>query len=629
MVLVKYFAYRLICLLLVSSLATLAAFAQEKKPTIDTLINNLPADTLRKKIDSEKILEELKAFSKRKTVMGRLTKALFRFDRKPEPIAANVQLLSNQYEQHNYKIVRRIDIRSLDAFGYSLTDTTRVPANFIEKTGNSLHVRTHRGRIRNKLLFKKGEPLEPLAISESERLLRQTDYILDARVSVNEQTTTADSVDILVVTKDIFSISAGGSYNAGKSSGRIVLRDINFLGSGHQLRNSYRFGLDSIQQAYEYVGSYRVENIYKTFIASEIVYRDEVNYKQKGASLQRDFFTINTKYAGAVALNWYTMPIYVRTSDSTGRRQNVSFSTQDYWLGKSFQLKSYNLGFENRARIITSGRVIITDYPAPPTDEYQNNVFYLAGIGYTYRKYYKDRYLFGFGRTEDIPAGNLFALTYGYEHGDNFNRRYIDGKIAFGKYQRNFGYLNVTAEFDSYIRGRKWEQGEFSTEILYFTKLYSLNNWRMRHFLWNRTSYGMNRKYGENILNINKYEGIRGFSSPERGTRRFVLNYENNLYTPLSFIGFRFAIVAFADFAWLSTGNTSNPFHTRPLQGYGLGFRFHNEYMTFSTIQVSLGYYPQGPTPIKTYPSTRPYYEFNDFIYSRPITSTFGDSIFR
>ena len=629
MVLLNYFWKQFLLIVLVFFLFTVPVYSQQTEPNPDSLKKTTAADTTRKKLDSDKILQGIKAYSKRKTIMGRLMKAIFRFDRKPEPIGVNAEVLNNQYRQHGYKIVRRIYIKNLDAFGFSVTDTLRVPVNFLEKAGNSVHIKTHQGRIRNKLLFKPGEPLDPMDVSESERLLRQTDYILDARVSVNEQTSTADSVDIVVITKDIFSISAGGSYNAGKKSGRIVLRDINFIGSGHQIRNSYRFGVDSAQNGYEYTGSYRVENIYKTFISSELVYRNEANYQQKGASLQRDFFSINTKYAGAIALNWYNIPTYIRLTDTTGRRQNVSFSTQDYWLGKSFRFKSYNLGQENRARIITSGRVIITRYPTPPADEYQSNTFYLAGIGYTYRKYYKDKYLFGFGRTEDIPAGNLLAFTYGFENGNRYNRRYLDIKAGFGKYNREFGYLNVTGEFDTYIRDKKWEQGELATEILYFTKLYNWSNWQVRHFLWNRASYGLNRKYGENILHVNKFEGVRGFSSDERGTRKFVVNYENNLYTPFSFIGFRFAIVAFADFAWLSTGNSSNPFNTRPLQGYGIGFRFHNEYTTFNTIQISLGFYPQGPTTFKTYPSTRPYYEFNDFIYSRPITSIFGDGIYR
>ena len=71
------------------------------------------------------------------------------------------------------------------------------------------------------LLFRPGQPLEPQALAESERLLRQTPEILDARVLVNEATTTRDSVDIEVLTTDVFSITAGvevGSRHGGPSS---------------------------------------------------------------------------------------------------------------------------------------------------------------------------------------------------------------------------------------------------------------------------------------------------------------------------------------------------------------------------------------------------------------------------
>jgi hypothetical protein len=45
--------------------------------------------------------------------------------------------------------------------------------------------------------------------------------------------------------------------------------------------------------------------------------------------------------------------------------------------------------------------------------------------------------------------------------------------------------------------------------------------------------------------------------------------------------------------------------------------------MAFSTIQVLIGYYPQGSTSFKTYNSTRPYYDFNDLKFSQPVTSDF------
>jgi len=561
--------------------------------------------------------------SKRKTIVGRGLDALFDFDEKHQtPGGLNAELISNGYEQHNYKIVRKITFKRLNSFGYSITDTTRVPKNFVEKAGNYVHARTKRARIRNSVLFRTNEPLEPLDLSESERLLRQTQYILDARVLVNELTSTEDSVDVIVITKDVFSLSGSAAFNT-KGFGRLGLSDINFLGLGHEFRNKYEFGIDSVNRNWNYSGSYTIENISNTYITAQLIYRDEIQSVQKGINLYRDFYTINTKYAGALGINWYMTPILYLNAEGDSKRLNLDFSRQDAWLGKAFKIKSYDLGYDSRARLITAGRVTATQYFNSPNTDYQNNTLFVGSLGYSYRKYYRDQYLFGFGRTEDIPAGSLITLTAGYEKGDLYNRHYAGGKFSFGKYSTDFGYLYFDVQYDGFIRKKRWEQAELSNEILYFTKLLSVGTWQWRHFIWNRTSWGINRKYGENILDINRQEGIRGYGGPEKGTRKFVLNYESSLFTPFSFLGFRLALVNFADIAWLSDGNKSNPFHNKPYQGYGIGFRFRNEYMAFSTIQVLLGYYPQGSSPFKTYNSTRPYYDFNDLKFSQPVTSDF------
>jgi len=586
-------------------------------------VKTLPVKKKKRAFSSDKILENLKQLSKRKTIVGRGLDALFDFDAKHQAAAAlNPELISNGYEKHNYKVVRKITFKRLNSFGYSITDTTKVPRNFVEKAGNYVHARTQRARIRNNVLFKNGEPLEPLDLSESERLLRQTEYILDARVLVNENTSTEDSVDIIVITKDVFSLSGSAAFNT-KGFGRMQLNDINFLGLGHQFRNKYEFGIDSVNRTWNYAGSYTMENISNSYISAQFIYRDEIQSAQKGVNLYRDFYTINTKYAGALSVNWFMTPIYFRNSEDNRQRLNLNFSRQDFWLGKAYKLKSYNLGYDSRARLITAGRVMATQYYNSPNADYQNNILYLGSFGYSFRKYYRDQYLFGFGRTEDIPAGSLISFTTGYEKGALYNRYYAGGKISFGKYSTDFGYLYFDAQYDGYIRNKRWEQAELSNEILYFTKLLSVGTWQWRHFIWNRSSWGINRKYGENILNINRQEGVRGFGGPERGTRKFVLNYESSLFTPIFFLGFRLALVNFADIAWLSDGNKSNPFHTKPYQAYGIGFRFRNEYMAFNTIQVLLGYYPQGSSPLKTYNSTRPYYDFNDLKFSQPIISDF------
>ncbi|WP_229802234.1 outer membrane protein assembly factor [Pontibacter akesuensis] len=613
----------LLCLLLLS-----ASIGQAQVVVPDT-IQVLPADTT--KVDSVKqsfndnVIENLKKMSERKTIMGKLLKSLLDFDPADEEATRmNAELVQKEYEKHNYKIVRNIDILTLDAFGYSVNDTSRVPDSFFEKLGNSLHVKTGRGEVRNKLLFRKHEPLEPLDLIESERLLRQTRHLLDARIVVNEQTSTNDSVDVFVVTKDIFSLGGSGSYSLSSGKGRVTLRELNFLGQAHQVEGTYKFNLDR-PRPWEAAGFYTIENIGRTYITADVAYVDQNYYKEKSLSLSRNFFTVNTKYAGAVNVSWindrFQLPL--APDDTVLRYGNVNFNRQDVWLGRSLKFKSYNLGYEPRGRIILGSRVINTNYSATPTDNFQDNTLLLGSVGYSIRKYYKDRYLFGFGRTEDIPVGTLFSVTGGYQEGDIWDRTYLGTSLSVARYGPGFGYLFGRAGYGTYIRDDRWEQGVLDVEALYITRLAEWGDWKLRHYVLGRGTIGINR-YPEELLFINNESGIRGFRSDMvRGTRRVSLNYEASLYTPLSLLGFRLATFVFADVAWLSTGNQSNPFTDTPYQSYGIGFRLRNEFLSFSTIQVTLGYYPQLPPnsnmrDFRLFESSSEYYDFRDFQFTRP-----------
>lgn len=601
--------------------------AQQVPTRQDTLA--APADTTFRKFD-DRVMNNLRELSNRKTIMGKLLKAILVFDRKDEEaLGLDAELIQREYERHNYKIVRRIHIMTLDALGYSIHDTTRVPRNFLEKAGNSLHAKTRRSLVRNKLLFRALEPLEPLALVESERLLRQTDYLLDARIIVDERTTTEDSVDVFVITKDIFSLGGSGSYSPSSGSGRVSLRELNFLGLGHQVRGLYRFNMDR-PRSWEVAAGYIIENISNTYIRSELNYVNENFYKEKSAFLRRDFFSTNTKYAGALGITQVEERLLLLSTpeDTAQRFTDLSYNRQDFWLGRSFKFKSYNLGYEPRGRVIAGLRLINTNYGVKPSNAYQDNTMILGSLGYSVRRYYKDRFLYGFGRTEDIPAGTLISATYGFEKGKLFDRRYLGLDLSLARYAPTFGYLYGRAAYGSFIRGSKWEQGVLEMESLYFTRLYEQSNWKLRHFVIGRGTIGLNRN-PEELLSINNEDGLRGFRSDLlRGNRRIVLNYEANLYTPFSLFGFRLATLAFIDVGWLSSGRKSSPLQNAPYRGYGVGIRFRNEYLSFSTIQILVGYYPKIPnnedfSNFKVYESSRPFYDFSDFRFERPGVAEF------
>ncbi|MGV3539186.1 MAG: hypothetical protein ACO1OQ_05205, partial [Rufibacter sp.] len=580
-----------------------------------------------------RFLPKLRTISQKKTFFGRMAKALIVFKPRQEIVPLEAELLPQAFEQHNYKVVRNIYFKRLEPFGYSISDTLRMPDNGLEKLGNALHMRTKRGRLRNTILFKEGDLLEPLALSESERLLRQTDYVLDAKILIDDSTSTQDSVDIVIITRDVFSISGSGS--ASTSGTRLSLRDINFMGVGHQFRTSYRFGLDE-PQPWQFTGSYLIENISSSYISAELYYTNSYYYKQQSLSLRRDFYSTNTKYAGGASIGYYKtlIPDYylgqgpLPKPGAEVRHLPLNYRMRDFWIGRAFKLKSYDLAHENPSRLITAVRFLNIKYTEGSGPVIQSARQYLGAVGYSFRKYYKDQYLFGFGRTEDIPAGNLLAFTAGYEDGAQKNRLYAGIKAAFGKYNPTFGYLYGGIEYGSYRYQGHWEQGALTSEALYFTPLYQLRNWRWRHFLWNRSSIGIQRP-DLYALDIDQEDGIRGFNSASvRGYRKFVLNYETNLFSPLTLFGFRLAFIGFADVAWLTNVKDKSPFKEKPYKGFGLGFRFRNEYLPFNTIQVLLGYYPKLPQVIdqkdfKIFHTTRQYYDFNDLRFTQPLITEF------
>ncbi|NVO84631.1 hypothetical protein HW556_07035, partial [Hymenobacter sp. P5252] len=376
-------------------------------------------DSLRRRFDQERMLNGLKNYTRRKTILGRAAAAVFSFrERREDQAGIDAALLDRQFEQHNYKIVRRIRITSLDAFGYSISDSLRVPRNILEKTGNTFHMKTRPSRVRQVLLFREGRELEPQALAESERLLRQTDEILDARVYVDERTDTDDSVDVVVITKDLFSLS--GSFQLRDvGSGVAGLRDVNFLGMGHQFRNRYAYGRTDTgprAQTWSYQGSYRIP--FRDFVYAGATYRDETRRREGSIGISRDFFSINTRWAGAVSYSFFDW-LYLTGGEGSVEKpyeyQALRYNTQDAWVGRAFQPRSYDLGYESPGRIIAAARVVRTSYQEKPFDFLQSANLMLGTVGYSVRRYYKDKYLFGFGRTEDIPTGSLVSFTAGYE----------------------------------------------------------------------------------------------------------------------------------------------------------------------------------------------------------------------
>ena len=135
------------------------------------------------------------------------------------------------YRSFDGKIIRKINIITLDPFGYSISDTSAKPQNFVYKAGNSAHIKTREITIQNLLLFGNNDKFNSLLVNESERLIRSQTYIHDVSITAKMDRSSSDSVDIYIRVSDIWSITPDGSISTSSAKG--VLTDQNFLGTGH------------------------------------------------------------------------------------------------------------------------------------------------------------------------------------------------------------------------------------------------------------------------------------------------------------------------------------------------------------------------------------------------------------
>lgn len=108
--------------------------------------------------DSAKVYKNIENYS-RKSKFGKFVhRLLFKSTRKSKPSKkASTQryYLKKAFDKHEGKIIRNINIETLDPFGYSVDNTKDQPDKGIERFGNTFHAKSKKFTIKNLLLFKK------------------------------------------------------------------------------------------------------------------------------------------------------------------------------------------------------------------------------------------------------------------------------------------------------------------------------------------------------------------------------------------------------------------------------------------------------------------------------------------
>jgi hypothetical protein len=502
------------------------------------------------------------------------------------------------------KIIRHIYIRGY-GFEQTFTDTSKRLEYKGTQILNHLHRKTRDWVIRNNLFIKENMPVNAYKLADNERLIRSLNFIQDARILVTVVPDNEDSVDLVLVVKDLFSINGAiGELAPAPFGVRSNISEANFLGMGQRVQA----GVNLEQNRSPNFGGavlYSKTNIGGTFINGTAsytqinpdLYPGQPDEKAWFVRLDRPLYSPYAHLAGGFTIgNFEDFNVY-RFVDSVFYKYR--YHTHDGWIGWNLGSDRFLSNTSVRDRKFVAARYFRDDFDSVPYQVGNNNFNFrfnnreaaLASFTFFRQDFYKTNYIYGFGTTEDLPVGYNIALTSGWYRQLYLNRLY-SGIDANGYTTTKRG-----AFFQFFLRsGVFMYQGQaqdasvlFGTS--YYSPLFLFPRLKIRQYI----NFSFTRQFnriGIDPLTIDNVFGLRYFTGDSTyGDQRVTLHSETTFFINYKLLGFKFAPFVFGDLSFLTPQNEGIT-KSALYDGIGAGVRARNENLVFNTIELRMVYFP-------------------------------------
>ena len=456
--------------------------------------------------------------------------------------------------------------------------------------------------LRNALFIKENTPLEAYRLADNERYLRTLNYIQDARIIVKPIAGEPDSIDVYVITKDFFTLDASlSSLSTNKFKARVSDEDVAGLGQSIQLGTLLSKDRDP---GYGFGVMYTKYNIGHTFIDVSAGYSNinqDIPYRaddEHGAfiSLQRNLVSQYSHVAGGFtageykSVNHYAKPDY--------QFYDYKYSVIDGWIGYNLGVKKFIKNDTKRDKQFISLRYYKQDFQQTPQQvkdqlnfRYNDKEAILAQFTFFKQEYYKANYIYGFGKTEDIPYGYNIAFTTGYYKQAFLSRPYAG--IDANRYKVNNAgdIVQYFLRAGGFWNDKKFQDAEVFGGVSAFSRLFLFKNLRLRQYA--QISYArLFNRMGLDPLSINNSFGIRYFSADSvLGNQRASLHTETLSFINYKLFGFKFSPFLLADVTSISPDNGFQ--RSQMFYGLGGGVRMRNENLVFRTVELRAIYFPR------------------------------------
>lgn len=567
--------------------------------------------------------------AKKKGLLGKFGKSISSFSPDIEPVK-----VENQFLKYKGKIIRFIDFVRL-GFDQNIYDTCQVEKSFWISLAKRFHKNSKERTIYRDLFFRENDLVYPYLLADNERYLRQLVYLQDARILLQYTETGTDSVDVLVLTKDVFSIGGNLGIDS-RDKGKAELKEENLMGSGSRISVSgfYEKGRDPDKG---FSAEFVKRNIAGRFVdwtTGFQNYRPAFNSGRNEETyiysrLEKPLVTAYIPSTGSLEAAFYrTSNAYV--SDSLYRSDyRYEYYNLDGWFG--YSLDSKRMIYANKeirmhrfiALRVFNQRFIQLPEKYKTVFDYRYTDFTgtLASISFFRQIFYKTNFIYGFGRSEDIPEGFNLAITSGFVNRQGMNRPYSGVDFQYADFKKKGFYSNYTIRIGGYFNKNRFEDVDLLFNVEHFTRLSRLAaNWYHRTFITAGITGQINPVLNSPLFLTSNY-GLPYFNNGSVvADMRATIKAESVFYNTHKILGFRLAPFVFGDFSLLKPQNMSLG-KSDGFSAIGGGVRTRNENLIFGTIELKGYIYPRtnpGMQSWKIELNSNIRFKYNSTLISRP-----------
>ncbi len=378
----------------------------------------------------------------------------------------------NRFADYQGMTIASIEFTRIDVF--DVADPKE--DNPLFRLVNSLNMRTRESALRPQLLFSEGDALDPAAVAETERNLRERKYLADAFIMPVGYC--RGGIRLVVVVKDAWTTQPilTGSQAGGQSKSKVGVVEGNFLGTGSEVSAVFTKDDQRNSLAYKFKKNY----LWGQPLAVSFGFSDNSDGYVRNAQFGKPFYTDSTLTAFDASLEQLEARLTVDQNDNTLVSYDIRSENKSAYVGiqKSLLSKSVTRLYAGISQVKQSYSRYVGELSLAP-DQPTDLTYPWLSLEQKSTDYIVAKNINSIGLVEDLRLGAYWRLTLGYSPArDQAPSAYVMSASYDELFQFTNQYVGVALQFDGvrYSEETPVSEKDYYSATAYFNYRYLMGD---------------------------------------------------------------------------------------------------------------------------------------------------------